>query len=363
MGRNRNRSFATKLVLDSVNLTPEVVKGAAHCRHLEILELRNYKPQNCKYLNAFIYLPRLKCLTVNVDDRNLHSSRPPVDGAIQPQAQKFRPLSQFHFKGGFSMLQTIANDLIRAPHLRSIQVELTKYPTSVTHTKSYQPSHNNLCFSISDLLRPFSIAPSAAVESVAISFNSNDKQANESLPRHAVSILSSFSNLRHLEISGIGMFALNDALSELTSLWPKIQTLHLPLADNCFQTAPKVGHSLTLSNLQRIAQSCPELVSFRAPIAIPEDLTLFTAKVLHHPLTSLSVGSRQPIRQPVDAVNKAKYFARCLCAMFPDLRNIYVHQNYNPDFWSEVKRLVELCNDVRGFDRIRALASSLKDGR
>jgi hypothetical protein len=209
-----------------------------------------------------------------------------------------------------------------------------------------------------------------SLKSFTIIFNNDGEYNRVSLPSETLSTLSPLGNLEHLDISGIPIFYLDNALSKLTPPWsplwpwPKIQSLHFALIDNPFNNSNP--HSLQLSTLQRVAQSCPNLTSFQGLITIPEHQSAaarFTGDVLSHQLASLSVGSIGRLLLNKDyGIDKLYHVARLLYAMFPNLQNIQTHEGYAPVFWNEVHKLVKLCQDAREIDYQRTLANSLQDG-
>ncbi|KDR66429.1 hypothetical protein GALMADRAFT_217009 [Galerina marginata CBS 339.88] len=351
------------LILDSVNLPSVVANALSHCLHLEVLELKKLKEIVPFSLKAMAHLPHLKILKFDATDVTFLQTKAEFDDS----GPKFQSLEELRFVGSGTILPSIVGDLASAANLQHMHIELTKYTMiatrrigvnvrkAVARRVEYSP--------VGDLLA--GISRQLPLRSLVVIFNNNEI-GYDNLPGSTISCLSSLRNLEQLEISGVGISDLDRALAGTNELWPKIQTLRLPLSSNSSNNARTGVYGLSLSTLRHLARSCLHLTSIQSFIILPSDhssLTGFDDKPISHPLKSLSVGCFPEAQWRHDSENMDKVYhtASCLYAIFPNLDTIQTHEQYASEFWTEVHKLVKIYQKIRALDRLR-YGSTWQDG-
>lgn len=158
--------------------------------------------------------------------------------------------------------------------------------------------------------------------------------------------------MKRLEISGLTIDALDNALDCLKEVPSKLETLHLP-----FHNAET---SIPLSTLGKIACACPHLVSFRSrfknaldgfPSPVPEPLSNnfeallvtddfhYADDVVHVPKNSLQL-------------------ARFIDSVFPNLKTIKTLDQHNVNYWKGMLDILKMCQAVRQDERQRFVRNS-----
>ncbi|PPQ79052.1 hypothetical protein CVT25_002361 [Psilocybe cyanescens] len=334
------------LVLHSISLLPEISDAIGYCLHLTSLELTNltglldYSP-----LEAVAYLSRLKSFRIDAKD----ATRASPSWMSFPEKPKYPRIQSFSFVGNFSILQDIIKDIVDAPLLRCIYIEVTKYNPIVSLGK--KATGNVPIKEIIELI-------SGRQQTTMTDFTFIVNQGLNAFPDKILQTLSNLQNLTHLDISGTSIPNLDKALCEVTSIWPKLTTLRFPLT----VTDAKASPGLTLSTLHRIAKSCPDLRLFQGLIIVPGTAPSWSishpanAPVMKHGLTSLllgSVGNSQLNQMTSTTLSLVHYVARYLYAMFPNIEECLTLSNLHPSFWTQVHECLKLCRDAREIDRSR----------
>jgi len=120
----------------------------------------------------------------------------------------------------------------------------------------------------------------------------------------------------------------------------KLKFLHLPVHKN--------NKGTSLSGLRLIAESFPNLVSFRSRIVTDDDDIPVSdpskpaAHVLSHGLEILSVGNTSRHLEP----EKVLDIARHIFALFPNLKEIQTHEGQNEVQWNYIHSLVRIFQGV-----------------
>ncbi|KIM39363.1 hypothetical protein M413DRAFT_74862, partial [Hebeloma cylindrosporum] len=98
-----------------------------------------------------------------------------------------------------------------------------------------------------------------------------------------------------------------------------------------------------LSDLRRLAESCPSIVSFQSNIIDLQSIPVYpphegASDALSHGLEILSVGNASENPNPKDVLNVARH----LFILFPYLKEIRTHEGQNQEQWMYIHSLVQL---------------------
>ncbi|KDR66427.1 hypothetical protein GALMADRAFT_1151003 [Galerina marginata CBS 339.88] len=352
------------LVLDSMKLGIDVAKGIASCHALEVLELERLKEISNSSVKTLASIPTLKVLKIHAVDilttTSLQTTSSEASGT-QIDRQIFLALEDFHFVGHMSVLEDLADGIAFTSSLRFLHIELVTYQlvkttrvlgNAVTPKIKKKKYHEVEEYPTVDLLKRLTEHLATSLLSLTIRFTDEGPGVpRDALPQDALVSLAAFSKLEHLEIYGIGIDGLDDAVLGLVSHWPDLQTLHLPLTHGS-------SDGLSMPTLQHVAQSCPNLASLRTSIIFPDNFSSLAGiyeTPFSHGLTCLSVGSHTvELHRTLDM---QALVAKCLYAIFPTIRLIQAHPEHDLDFWSNVRTLVGLCQEATRIDNIRSVAN------
>ena len=155
------------------------------------------------------------------------------------------------------------------------------------------------------------------------------------LPSHVVKKMLLHPTLEHLEISNWKLLA---AATSLSCLAPsplhfesKLKTLHFPVGS--------INRGINLSELRRLAVTCPDLVSLQSTIMLdlknlpPYELEQAVNDPLSHNLQLLSIGS---VEGSSWTLRTFLTVARHLFVLFPALQKIQTHEGQDTPLWTNI---------------------------
>ena len=155
------------------------------------------------------------------------------------------------------------------------------------------------------------------------------------LPSHVVKKMLLHPTLEHLEISNWKLLA---AATSLSCLAPsplhfesKLKTLHFPVGS--------INRGINLSELRRLAVTCPGLVSLQSTIMLdlknlpPYELEQAVNDPLSHNLKLLSIGS---VEGSSWTLRTFLTVARHLFVLFPALQKIQTHEGQDTLLWTNI---------------------------
>jgi len=158
------------------------------------------------------------------------------------------------------------------------------------------------------------------------------------LPNETVEALVRLPHLEHLELNGWDVdFNITEyfrrCLSDAGA--SKLKTLYLPDDNNAI--------SIPLSELDSIAEACPDLLSLRCRLENLLDTPSFPfsgSKILSHPLENLTIGDTNP---PLD-FDAILEVVRYIGNIFPNIKYIKPLEGMaqNTEQWRQIDKLVKL---------------------
>jgi len=164
-----------------------------------------------------------------------------------------------------------------------------------------------------------------------------------SLPSDVFQDLLLRPDMKHIEITGMGIDSIDGTLNRLKEVSdPKLKDLHLPI----HSTAPTISPA----RLRSIAEAYPRLKSFRCRFKHLSNIPV-SPQPMSHPLEVLSVTNEQAHPEQQRSFDIARY----LDSMFPNLKSILTHDGdgNNPEQWGFIFDLVKLCQTARMNDEDR----------
>jgi len=290
---------------------------------------------------------------------NLDSAPQFVDSQLFPVLQTLR------ISGRFSLIENLVA-AISSSTLRELFIVFSK-PLGLTKnskTTKGTPKETNrskVCSSSSQLGQQSPVQTPSSKETnlirhsiqkwtnslVKVTLRNEHLPPTFSLPFDVFEALLLRPDMKHLEISGMGIDFMDNTLHRLKEVADsKLEILHLPV----HSTAP----GISLARLRYIAEACPHLQSFCCRFKHLSNIPI--SPPLSHQLKELSVANERAHPEKQRSLDIARY----LDSIFPYLRSIETHDGNgnNAEQWRFIFDLVKLCQSVRMDEGIRGTAAS-----
>ena len=268
------------------------------------------------------------------------SARPSSDSREEPSHRMFPKLLEVTIRAGAEMMQDIV-ELIDSASVGLLSLDMVPVQPSPLSSVATSPSRRFVA-TVDSALRRW------AGTIVHVTLSGLPGVASK-LPDETVRALVRLPQLEHLELSGwdVGPDIANYFCRLGDTNTSKLKVLHLPNDNNAI--------SMSLSQLESIAEACPNLLSFRCRLGNLLDIpnrhhSLSGSKLLSHSLETLTIGDANPPMDFEAILEVAQYIDN----LFPKIEEIKPLEGMvqNAEQWRRINKLVKF-RQSGWLDRLR----------